>query len=1240
MALPPSKLAKVIADLPEDFAKAGKSIPNALKKQGVKDEELNFAELGLPAPNSTQGVEKWTKDMLKEAERKRKDSHSVTVKKGVHDTDYGAVNVINPTNEYEERIYNFKAPNYEFRSEHFPAEGKNYLAHTRVQPMDLNGKKVRTILEIQSDAAAANRTNTEKPGDTLLDLVKDDGLEDRVYDDIIREYSDDIGDEDIGDWLVSQSSDKLAEIENYVGLTKSKVALPYEDSMNRKLIERELFQAVEEGAEYTAIPIKGELTKNLHRSDVIQKEYETSIANTAAKIAKKQGLEVYTEQTSRRVSTEPIELAKRVLAGDNFDAHNALMKIQDTSPEATELAYWTKLYNRQVASKEQLQDVITKYEKVVESGGIIASGEYLVIKHPKGTKLDVNLYASPAATAGAAYLAYKAGYSQEEVEKQLVEAEGYTPEEAKDFAAKTKQALDAGYSEEEVKGFFDSQEVEEPELAEDIKPAPKPESIVRPVTAEQAAQMTHNTGYSETIQRAANATAFNAQELVSSQQVLNPVMASALQQTKAFVGYDNKTNAFVEEQRKTQRQQIANFAASKGVELQFDNREGQWKVMTPNGWQNADPTLWQEIANSKGEAIGTLAGAIGGAWAGQKAGTFLGAYGKAAGIIGGGAIGAVVGSEFDYIYQAMKHSQEMEWEAQQQRMLNAAQASLVYDAVGLAVMKTPGAVMQAVKGIKAVPAQVQAKIAGEASIDKAMADTMFLNKDESADLVRIMERFAEVPGNTDQEKRIAAAIYSQPGSEGIASAAARIDPLTSRAIAKTIDNRAQDLLKTANNLTDENLTRIVTQDIKNYQDDVKNFYTQVKLEAAKAPLASMYQFNPSKLAIEPVLESLKKNIDDPRTMEKFMLQMQRVQQYGLTRDFNDLLEMRKIVNGFKYNTKITSARDYERLNEVVKNIDAAVVDGANKVMPNPDAWLDSYKQANYQYAKMKSLEQNVLYKALTKPGIDYDKTVSALTRYVTADDSTFTDVVQKLPKSTRAKVEGSVINALAEKYTAGAPGGERAVYFPQLSDSLSKVTFTTPEARKFKQAVTEMGEVFRNDVPLAQVSGSLSAPGEVSLLTSDLYAATKRNIAQKIFNYGRRLMGDGPAKLIHKAADVLENPLNTKSLDELMKELDGAIDIQKDLKEFMSAAAQEQAEKGFIGAPKVLLYGQGKILGSKGPGVPTKVALHRIASIEEAMKVAEAEGISRADTVALDARLLDMGYKAIQYGADKARLLE
>lgn len=1218
MALPPSKLTEVIEGLADDFTMKARAIPGMLKKAGVKDEELKFANLGLPNPTENAAMEAWTKDKLVQANAKRTDKQDVIVRKGTNSTDYGAINVRNPTNDYEERIYTFGLPAKEggedlFRSEHFPDAGQNYLAHTRIQPMDLNGKKVRTILEMQSDLHANNRE--------------------------IASFN---------------------AVEDIPGGKEEIVNAPYAESLNRKLIERELFNAVEEGAQHSAIPISGTGLKNLHRSAAIQSVYENQIKNTAIKIAKQQGLNYSIEKKGVNPDTTINELNNLIanVRKENFSSLSTYELLNFAGRHELDDIYQLVASIEKGANEpEELLNTNNLSYILSEAKASIRANskqdEYLVIDHPKGTKLNVNLYADSTAVATAAYSAYELGYSEEEVGNYLVEKQGYSPEEAKDFAKKAKTALDAGYSKEAVASFMKSKEVTTPQQDEVNKAPANPEYLAKPITPEQAASMTHkmpvmDSNYYDRVYRATTTQAKDAKELIASQEVLRPAMVSTMQQTKSFIGYDNQVNELVGQKTKEQRRQIIDFAAQKGMQVEYDPNTVGWRVMTEQGWQEVNPGIWQSIWKAKGELAGYVAGAVTGSKAGRIAGVALfpeaaplaGTAGYVLGGLVGGAGGAVIGNDFDYIYEAMTHNAEMDAAVQQRRQINAAQASVLYDIIGGLAMKTPSAVLSLTKTVKGATETVRNKLNGEASVDNALSDLMFLNRDEADDIVKVMERFSDMPSAKASDNRLAAAIYTTPGGEDIARAAASISPIASRAIAKTIDRRAQDLLQASEALTDSNVAKLVQQDLKNYEDDVKNFYTTVKLKAAEAPNAANYKFDIDKLAIDPILESLKKNIDDPRTMEKFLLQVNRIQQFSKSRDFNDLLELRKAVNGFKYDTKITSSKDYERLNGVIANIDAAVTEGAGKVLTKPDEWLGEFKQANLQYAQMMNVKKNVLYKTLKRPGQDTDDVVRSLTRYITAEDSTFMDVVAKLPPSTKAKVEGSVINSLTEKYTAGSTGGQRAVYFPQLSKALDDITFTTPEARKFKGAVQELAEVFRNDVPLASVSGSLRPPTDTSILTSDLLAATKRSFAAKIFNQAKRVVSSDSSKLIYKAAQVLENPLNTKSMKELMEQLDGKINLDQEAKDLLSAAAKEQAEKGTIGAPKVILYGDGSVLSTKGTGTKQTIAMHRIASIEQATKIAEAQGINPADTKLLDAALSSLGYKAVQQGADKVRVLK
>jgi NAD(P)H-dependent FMN reductase len=162
----------------------------------------------------------------------------------------------------------------------------------------------------------------------------------------------------------------------------------------------------------------------------------------------------------------------------------------------------------------------------------------------------------------------------------------------------------------------------------------------------------------------------------------------------------------------------------------------------------------------------------------------------------------------------------------------------------------------------------------------------------------------------------------------------------------------------------------------------------------------------------------------------------------------------------------------------------------------------------------------------------------------------------------------------------------------------------------------------------------------VSTLSTSTTAAAQVALTNKLYNAARRLISDGSAKMIYKAAEALQKPLNTKSMEELVKATEGVVNIEPEYRAFMEAAAREQAEKGDIGAPKALFYGTGKLLSTKGSTAPIKIPLHRIASIDDWMKIAEADGVARSDTAAMDAKLIDMGYKAVQHGADKVRLLK
>ena len=468
----------------------------------------------------------------------------------------------------------------------------------------------------------------------------------------------------------------------------------------------------------------------------------------------------------------------------------------------------------------------------------------------------------------------------------------------------------------------------------------------------------------------------------------------------------------------------------------------------------------------------------------------------------------------------------------------------------------------------------------------------------------------------------------------------RDSPKASQAVVQALDSRAQDLMRTSKELSGDGVAKLLREDLDNYVSDVKNYYGQVKDRALKAPGADRIQFDYDSLAIEPVLKRLESNIQDPTVLQRFVAQAQRIRETSDSRTFGDLLELRHLVNDFKFNKRIASAKDYDALNEVLTKIDDAVKQSAEMVMPDSKQWLTDWASARAKYAQMMRTQENVLAKALRNPQLTEAEIGNRLVKHIQTVDGTLEEVLNKLPAHARRRAEGAVIDTLVNKMTAGAEGGLRATDFPALAKELDKITFTTKEARQLKLAINKMAEVFRNDLALAKASGKVYFQRPGGFLADDLASKFKYQAAQNIFQNVQKMLptehGRGIA-LIAKAAELLENPLHAKTAKELMEEYADVANIPETVRRLQVDAAREAAENKV--SAKVNLFGDGKVLSTKGSGTKQQIPLHRIATADQVKEVAETYGIAPTNSKELDALLKDQGFFGVMQGSDKVRKL-
>ena len=1254
-----SVLKETVEQLPEDFAIKSASAENYLLKQGVKPEELKFARLGLPK-------DKVTKADLVKAEQQR--GGSIESFPGNNEFQYVTLRGEDENPSYKEVVYTFNprqveenkyldgselniaklekgemslaetrasnaklAADYDnapvgYTSAHFP-ELPNYLMHARTIDKDIgDGVNTRVLLELQSDLHQQAR---QQGYASAIDSSTKSTIN-KVFE---KSYSADSAVREESRTEMLQLAKSLGYDESFDlrpqdflgGLLSNIQKSPFEKNWLRKGMEFELARALDEGAEQLAIPIAGQDLATLQRGEGVQRWYETTVKQTAEKLAKATG-----------------GTSELVARGEGADVTETISRLQ--AEHADFIAQMNEAVAAGDVTKVFADDAIQRDAKNLAlsisevSAGRESDATYVVIK--PGPKRNFTLYSSGAAGAFVVAGAIQDGFSEEEI-ADILKEQGYAEDEVQTALSNGRKAAEA-----KAKGFTDA-EIEEVLNEKD----PSPSSVEERQPAMQSwqgrdtATQTPGTGYEATMNPASWPTAeesraaaykrltekgtTTAQQLVTDLKVIQPAMVSLTERAQGMMGNQLKQRQVEVAEREAQ-QKIVNLASERGISVQVQG--GEYFAQTEDGkWAKVTPDLLDELASAKGEAVGGAAGAI----AGGLMMPIPHPLAKFLGSAAGAALGAAAGTQLDYLYSAMKVSEDMNAQVALNKALTAAELSIVGDSIAYPIAKLGGA---AVRGIKRAKDLI---IDGNsAGAYQALKDTMFISDGEAQQIVEGLQKFAAVPGGNPAEQRIASTILTRPGGEAVVQSVVRDSPKASQAIVQALDSRAQDLMRMSKELSGDGVAKLLREDLDNYVADVKSYYGQVKDRALKAPGADQIQFDYDGLAVEPVLKRLQANIQDPTVLQRFVDQAERIRETSDSRSFGDLLELRHLVNDFKFNKRIASKKDYDAINEVLTRIDGAVKQSAELVVPDAKQWLTDWASARAKYAQMMRTQENVLVKALRSPNVTEAQIGNILVKHIQTVDGTLEEVLSKLPAHARRRAEGAVIDTLVNKMTAGAEGGLRATDFPTLAKELDKITFITKEPRQLKLAINKMAEVFRNDLALAKASGRVYFQRPGGFLADDLASKFKYQAAQNIFQHVQKMLptehGRGIA-LIAKAADLLENPLHAKTAKELMEDYADIANIPDMIKRLQIDAARDAAE-GRTSA-NVNLYGDGKVLSTKGSGAKQQIPLHRIATADQVKEISETYGIAPSNTKELEAILKDKGFKGVMQGSDKVRKL-
>ena len=603
-----------------------------------------------------------------------------------------------------------------------------------------------------------------------------------------------------------------------------------------------------------------------------------------------------------------------------------------------------------------------------------------------------------------------------------------------------------------------------------------------------------------------------------------------------------------------------------GIQGEY-TEDGELVVVNENGEAvPADSSLVRSLWQSKWGIAGSIGGAITGARVGMAAGAVAGPYGVAVGGLVGGVVGGAAGTFAGTGLDSVLVNMDLVNKASDDEILSKMKDAGVADAM-LAPLGLLGAKMVVGSG-RAIKRAYDFILAGNKDGARAELKKYFKVTDSQIDetIAKVESLQGTLPG-TQFEKGIISLAITRPKGEDIVSAAGIFNPNVSSEISYQVSKRADDLLNESSKLATDNNLAIFKDNMDRYVNEVKSNYDKVK--SAPEEFTGNYSFDFEKLGIEPIIDDIGARIENPALKQRFVNVLTRIEQASEGRTFNDLIDLRQAVNDIKYNTPSMKFSDKQALESTLKSIDNEIDLAAKTHIPKSDVWLDTWNKVKTDYAKMKDIEENVMVKALSRPGITEDAAVKVFSKYIAAGDNTFYNVMEKLTPNVQKRIEGSVLNALVEKYTVGTVGGTRAVHFPQLSQELKKVSWKAGNNAQLVRTINRMAEVFKNDVNLVRATKGIEIPKFQSYLTVDPIARAKYEIASHGFNYVKQLVpGDtsNTLALLKHTSRILDNPLNSKSINEMKRALPkdkrvviGTLDVDTPLREIQQAYVERQA---------------------------------------------------------------------------------
>lgn len=558
-----------------------------------------------------------------------------------------------------------------------------------------------------------------------------------------------------------------------------------------------------------------------------------------------------------------------------------------------------------------------------------------------------------------------------------------------------------------------------------------------------------------------------------------------------------------------------------------------------------------------------MAGAIAGAAKGYNLTKAIPSpWTKALGILGGGAIGAMAGTAADTAEVTYKTGQEFKIEDFFNELNKSAALDVAGAVAGAAIIKTGSVVAKgAKKSVEPVIdyvknnniAGAKKQLLSDLGVDEAQAAKAL----ENAKLeYKEVEGYAKDGIISDvakkQEELLAVASQDKRMGKNIIHDIVLDDKDAALNVSKQVDTRTKNLINSFEDVAIDGTD--VKRAVEGYEKQVGANYGKMRDTFKESFKNVDYAFDLKALKTDEIMRDVVDDIVNPFDKDVAKNLLTKVEKIvgdegGMTRNFDNLVEMRQVVNDFYSRASKSLSHDSkEAFAQLKKNIDTELYSAIDKNIPQEmqKPLKDMFDGAIKEYRDMYAIKDTKLYSTLMDDGMSASARMDALIKHTADDEMEFATLLQKLPSQEQAKIENSITKAVLDKNLFGASNELQVIDYNKAVTTLGKLEnfMVTQSGKDSVKLIKEMAEKYGDDFDLLRAANQAGVDTNAGIATT-IVGKIQYKLAKRSFDKITRLLPTDDGRrlaMYHNIADALKK---SRTPMDMAKRVAGSDNIAK-----------------------------------------------------------------------------------------------